>query len=133
MRWRRRRPAFVLGLGSFQRRQRRGGTQYGQLTGSVTWDLDVWGRIRRQVESNVAAAQVSAADLANASLSAQATLATDYFDLRAEDSLPELLTDTVTAYRRALEITQNQYQCRHHRQASTTSRRWRSCNPPRRS
>jgi NodT family efflux transporter outer membrane factor (OMF) lipoprotein len=83
-------------------------TQY-SLTGNVTWDLDVWGRIRRQVESNVAGAQVSAADLANATLSAQATLATDYFDLRAEDALSKLLADTVTAYKRALEITQNQY------------------------
>ena len=61
------------------------------------------------MESNVAGAQVSAADLANARLSAQATLATDYFDLRAEDALSKLLADTVTAYRRALEITQNQY------------------------
>ena len=62
----------------------RNGTIY-TLEGSATWDLDVWGRVRRQIESNVAGAQVSAADLANAKLSAQATLATDYFDLRAED------------------------------------------------
>jgi NodT family efflux transporter outer membrane factor (OMF) lipoprotein len=86
----------------------RSGTQY-SISGTVNWDLDVWGRIRRQVESNVAAAQASAADLANAELSAQATLATDYFDLRAEDSLAQLLTDTVAAYRRALRITENQY------------------------
>jgi NodT family efflux transporter outer membrane factor (OMF) lipoprotein len=86
----------------------RNGTEY-SLSGSVAWDLDVWGRIRRQVESNRAAAQVSAADLANAQLSAQATLATDYFDLRAEDSLAHLLSDTVAAYRRAMQITQNQY------------------------
>jgi NodT family efflux transporter outer membrane factor (OMF) lipoprotein len=83
-------------------------TQY-SLSGTVTWDLDVWGRIRRQVESSTAAAQVSAADLANAKLSAQATLATDYFDLRAEDALAQLLSETVAAYRRALQITQNQY------------------------
>jgi NodT family efflux transporter outer membrane factor (OMF) lipoprotein len=83
-------------------------TQY-SLEGSVTWDLDVWGKIRRQIESNVAGAQVSAADLANAKLSAQGTLAADYFDLRAEDSLEQLLRDTVAAFRRALEITQNQY------------------------
>ncbi len=69
----------------------------------------MWGRIRRQVESSVAGAQVSAADLANAKLSAQATLAADYFDLRAEDALAQLLRDTVGAYRRALRITQNQY------------------------
>jgi NodT family efflux transporter outer membrane factor (OMF) lipoprotein len=79
------------------------------LTGSTNWDLDVWGRIRRQVEANVAAAQVSAADLANAKLSAQATLATDYFDLRAEDALATLLTETAAAYRRALAIVENQY------------------------
>ena len=87
----------------------RGPSTVYSLNGSVSWDLDVWGRVRRQVESNVAGAQVSAADLANAKLSAQATLATDYFDLRAEDSLAELLRETVEADRRALEITRNQY------------------------
>ncbi len=76
---------------------------------AVNWDLDVWGRIRRQVESDVAAAQVSAADLANATLSAQALLATDYFGLRAQDALGKLLTSTVSAYADALRITQNQY------------------------
>ena len=83
-------------------------TQY-NLSGTVNWDLDVWGRIRRQVESSTAAVQVSAADLANATLSAQATLAADYFNLRAEDSLARLLSETVANYRRALQITQNQY------------------------
>ena len=78
-------------------------------SGTVTWDLDVWGRVRRQLESNVAGAQVNAADLANAKLSAQATLATDYFDLRAEDALADLLRKTVAAYQRALDITENQY------------------------
>ncbi len=79
------------------------------LEGTFDWDLDVWGRIRRQVESDVAAAQVGAADLANATLSAQATLATDYFELRYQDALGKLLTDTVAAYADALRITQNQY------------------------
>ena len=83
-------------------------TQY-SIEGSAGWDIDLWGRIRRQVESQQAAAQVSAADLANATLSAQATLAADYFDLRAEDSLTQLLRDTVEAYRHALQITQNEY------------------------
>jgi outer membrane protein TolC len=55
------------------------------FTGS--WDLDVWGKVRRQIEANAAAAQVSAADLDNAKLSAQAQLATAYFNLRAADSL----------------------------------------------
>jgi NodT family efflux transporter outer membrane factor (OMF) lipoprotein len=79
------------------------------LEGTFDWDLDVWGRIRRQVESDVAAAQVSAADLSNATLSAQAALATDYFELRYQDALGKLLTDTVNAYAKALQITQNQY------------------------
>jgi len=86
----------------------RSGTTY-SISGTVDWVPDIWGSVRRQIESSVSSAQVSAADLANAKLSAQATLATDYFDLRAEDSLTQLLTDTVAAYRRALEITENQY------------------------
>jgi NodT family efflux transporter outer membrane factor (OMF) lipoprotein len=79
------------------------------VTGTVSWVPDVWGRIRRQIESAKATAQVDAADLDNAKLSAQATLATDYFDLRAEDSLTQILTDTVAADRRAMQITENQY------------------------
>ena len=77
--------------------------------GSASWDLDVWGRIRREVQSDVAAAQVSAADLANATLSVQGTLATYYFELRNQDSFAQLLTDTVKQYSDALRITRNQY------------------------
>jgi NodT family efflux transporter outer membrane factor (OMF) lipoprotein len=79
------------------------------LEGTADWAPDVWGKIRREVESEAAAAQVSAADLANAQLSAQATLATAYFNLRAEDSLTQLLQQTAVAYRRALQITESQY------------------------
>ncbi len=83
-------------------------TQY-SVEGSADWTPDIWGKIRREVESNVAAAQVSAADLANATLSAQATLAIAYVNLRFEDSLQKLLIDTVAEFQRALNITQNQY------------------------
>jgi NodT family efflux transporter outer membrane factor (OMF) lipoprotein len=83
-------------------------TQY-SVEGAIDWTPDVWGHVRRQVESQVAAAQVDAADLANARLSAQMTLATDYFDLRAEDSLADLLRETVAAYQRAFDIVNNQY------------------------
>jgi len=76
---------------------------------NATWDLDVWGRIRRTVESEAAAAQVGAADLQNAKLSEQAALATAYFNLRASDSLKTLLDQTVVAYKKTLEITRNQY------------------------
>jgi NodT family efflux transporter outer membrane factor (OMF) lipoprotein len=79
-----------------------------KLEPSISWQPDIWGSIRRQVESRKAGVQVSRADLVNAQLSAQATLAADYFDLRAADSLKELLTESVAEYARALEITQNQ-------------------------
>ena len=80
-----------------------------QLEGTASWDLDVWGRIRRQVESDVAGTQASAADLANATLSYQAMLATDYFNLRAQDQLQDLLDRTIASYERSLRVTQNQY------------------------
>jgi NodT family efflux transporter outer membrane factor (OMF) lipoprotein len=76
---------------------------------SATWDLDVWGKVRRQIESNASAAQASAADLDNAKLSAQAQLATAYFNLRAADSLRDLLDRTVKEYKRTLDIVQNQF------------------------
>ncbi len=79
------------------------------LEGTASWDLDVWGRIRRQVESNVAEAQASAADVASARLSAQGSLATFYFELRGADSLKILLDQNVRDFERSLKITQNQY------------------------
>jgi NodT family efflux transporter outer membrane factor (OMF) lipoprotein len=81
----------------------------GSLEASASWDLDVWGRIRRTIESDIAGAQASEADVANARLSAQGTLATDFFVLRAADALDKLLSDTVRDYQRSLQITQNQY------------------------
>ena len=69
-----------------------------QLTAS--WDIDVWGKVRRQVESNAAAAQATAADLDNAKLSQQAMLATAYFNLRAANSLYDILTKTAKEYRK---------------------------------
>jgi NodT family efflux transporter outer membrane factor (OMF) lipoprotein len=83
-------------------------TYVAQLSGG--WDLDVWGKVRRQIEANTSAAQASDADLANAKLSAQAQLAIAYFDLRAADSLRDLLVRTVAEYKRNLGIVQNQYQ-----------------------
>ena len=79
------------------------------LSTSASWDLDVWGKIRRTVESDVATAQASAGDLASAKLLAQSQLATDYFELRIEDELKALLTEAVGAYGKSLKITQNQY------------------------
>ena len=74
-----------------------------------TWSPDIWGKIRRQIESNVAAAQASAADLANVTLSAQAMLAAAYFNLAATDSRRALLDRTIVNYQRTLEIVRNHY------------------------
>jgi NodT family efflux transporter outer membrane factor (OMF) lipoprotein len=73
------------------------------------WQLDIWGKIRRTVESNRASAQSSEAALAAARLSAQASLATDYFELRAQDQLQKLLDDTVVAETLSLKITESRY------------------------
>jgi NodT family efflux transporter outer membrane factor (OMF) lipoprotein len=79
------------------------------LTANAAWDLDLWGKIRRAVESDVSGAQVSAAEIANAKLSTQSLLATAYYNLRAADALQALLDRSVNAFRRTLAITQNQY------------------------
>ena len=83
-------------------------TQY-SLEANASWTIDVWGQIRRQVQSDVANAQASAATLANARLAEQALLATDYVELRSTDALQRVLDNTVVNDRRALQITQNQY------------------------
>jgi len=75
----------------------------------ISWEIDVWGRIRRSVESNQASAQASAADVESARLSAQAALAQDYFQLRELDAQKQLLTETVAAFQKSLEFTQGLY------------------------
>jgi NodT family efflux transporter outer membrane factor (OMF) lipoprotein len=87
-----------------------GGSTHTEFTlePSLSWQPDLWGGIRRQVESRKAGVQVSEANLANAQLSAQATLAADYFDLRASDSLRTMLAQSVDLDRRVLQITENQ-------------------------
>jgi len=80
-----------------------------ELAGALSWELDLWGRIRRTVEAGVANAQASAGDLASARLSAQATLAADYFELRTQDEMRRLLDESAVAYAESLRITGNQY------------------------
>ena len=91
----------------------RGGSDSAQTTYqptlSASWELDVWGRIRRTIESDFASAQASAADLATAELSAQADLARNYLQLRALDEQKRLYDAAAAAYEVSLRITQNQY------------------------
>ncbi|MHB8287012.1 MAG: efflux transporter outer membrane subunit, partial [Caulobacteraceae bacterium] len=75
----------------------------------ASWVPDLWGSVRRQVESNTAAAQASAADIANERLIIQSELAQDYFQMRVLDDQATLYRDTVAAYNRSLQLTQNQY------------------------
>ena len=75
----------------------------------VDWEVDLWGKVRRSVEANEASAQASAAELEATLLSLQAQLAQSYFALRIADRDKKLLDETVTAYTRSLELTQNRY------------------------
>jgi len=71
----------------------------------VSWEPDLWGRIRDTVRESRYAAQVSAADLENQRLTEQAALAEFYFQLRGQDSLQSLYNQTIEADRKSLELT----------------------------
>jgi len=89
---------------------RLGGTsQSFSLPATVSWEPDLWGRVRLAVENASANAQVSAADLENIRLSAQATLAADYFTLVGNDMQQAILQNTIAAYTRNLQLTINRY------------------------
>lgn len=74
-----------------------------------SWELDIWGRTRRSVESSDASAEASAADLGNVILSLRGDLAQNYFQLRTLDEQLALYRESVAAYERSLAITQNQF------------------------
>jgi NodT family efflux transporter outer membrane factor (OMF) lipoprotein len=76
---------------------------------TASWEPDLWGRVRRTVEQQSANAQASAATLETTRLSLHAQLAQDYFQLRVVDEQKRLLDGTVEAYRKSLQLTQNQY------------------------
>jgi len=76
---------------------------------NASWEIDLWGGIRRNVESREAGQQASVANLEVARLSAQALLAQDYWLLRVADAEIALLNDTVAAYEKSLQLTRNQY------------------------
>ncbi len=77
--------------------------------GSLSWEVDVWGKLRRTLEAAQATADADHDALAAAKLTEQSALASDYFALRGADELKRLLDATVVAYERSLKITQNQY------------------------
>ncbi|MDN5843007.1 MAG: efflux transporter outer membrane subunit [Alcaligenaceae bacterium] len=79
------------------------------LTGAVSWEPDLWGRVARSVQADEAGVQAGEADLAGVRLSMQSTLAQTYFTLRADDAQLRLLERTVEEYQRALTLTKNRY------------------------
>jgi NodT family efflux transporter outer membrane factor (OMF) lipoprotein len=86
-----------------------GTSQSFSLPATITWEPDLWGRVRLAVENASESAQVSAADLENVRLSMQATLAADYFTLVGNDMQEALLQSTIVAYQRNLQLTINRY------------------------
>jgi len=80
-----------------------------QIPFELSYQLDVWGRVRRTVESYREQAQASAADLAALNLSMHAQLALDYFQARTLDAEEQLLNSTVTQYEQALQLIENRF------------------------
>jgi NodT family efflux transporter outer membrane factor (OMF) lipoprotein len=86
------------------------GTGSFTLPVDLSYEVDLWGRIRRTVNASREEAQASAADLQTANLSLHAELAVDYFELRSADEQKRLLDDTVKTYTDALTLTQNRFE-----------------------
>src|SRR5271156_197758 len=93
----------------FPATQANNGTGDFTLPVDLSWEIDLWGRIRRGVTAAREQAQASAADMAATHLSLQAELAYDYFELRSADAEKKLLDDTVQAYSKAFELTENRF------------------------
>jgi NodT family efflux transporter outer membrane factor (OMF) lipoprotein len=81
-----------------------------QLPIDVSYEVDAWGRVRHTIEAARAEAQATAADLETLRLSYHAELAYDYFELRSADAEQRLLDDTVVAYQKALDLTENRFE-----------------------
>jgi NodT family efflux transporter outer membrane factor (OMF) lipoprotein len=102
--------SHVSGNRSLTQRGVAGGTARDyQIPIDLSYEADLWGRVRRNVEASVANAQASAGDLQTALLSTQAELAVDYFSLHGLDAQQQVLNTTIAALERALQLTTNRY------------------------
>jgi NodT family efflux transporter outer membrane factor (OMF) lipoprotein len=86
-----------------------GPTTLYELPLDINYEVDLWGKVRRIIEANVATAQATAADVETIRLSMHAELAQDYFQMRGLDDEEKLFQSTIAAYREALQLTTNQY------------------------
>jgi NodT family efflux transporter outer membrane factor (OMF) lipoprotein len=106
-------PAVGVGVGASRGNSNASATSgvRNSVTATVdaTWEVDLWGKVRRAVEASEANAQASAADVESVRLSIQAELAIAYFSLRVSDSGQRLLDSTVEAYTQSLALTTNRY------------------------
>lgn len=104
-------PAVNAGASANRARTAGNGAVGNSLSASLgaSWEPDLWGKVRLQVQAGQATAAASAATLANTQLSLQSTLATSYLQLRTVDAQIVLAQNTVAAYQRALQITDNRY------------------------
>ena len=105
-------PQISAARTSANRRTGFGGVTAGDfvLPLDLSYEVDLWGRIRRNITSAREQFQASAADLENVRLSVHAELGTDYFEARSLDAQKELLDNTVVAYQKALQLTKNRFE-----------------------
>ena len=80
------------------------------LSGRASWDADLWGRVRKSIESGVATEAASAADLESLRLSLQTELVLDYLQMRVLDAQRHLLDETADAFAKSLQLTRNRYE-----------------------
>jgi NodT family efflux transporter outer membrane factor (OMF) lipoprotein len=104
-------PTLTTGASATRAKTANIGTVGNSLSASLgaSWEPDLWGKVRLQVQAGQASAAASAATLASTQLSLQSTLATSYLQLRSVDAQTKLANDTVAAYQRALQLTDNRY------------------------
>jgi NodT family efflux transporter outer membrane factor (OMF) lipoprotein len=94
----------------FPASQANGGTGNFSLPVDFSYEVDLWGKIRRTVNATKEEAQATAGDLETANLSLHAELAVDYFELRSADAQKQLLDDTVKDYTESLQLTSNRFE-----------------------
>jgi len=89
-----------------------GGTQSTvySLPASVSWEPDLWGKVRNTIHETQYNAQLSAADLENERLSEQASLAVFFFELRGQDALQKIFDETIEADKKSVELTRARYE-----------------------
>jgi len=105
-------PSLGLNLGAQRARTDAPAVRIGNAFSAglaASWEPDLWGGVRRQIEAGAAGAQASADDLAAARLSIQTTLAQDYLQLRIADQQRDLVASTVEGYAKALKLAQAQH------------------------